>query len=106
MSNRNLKPIDQLHPSAKRSVKQLLSTARRWHKGEYANDDNTACCLAGALEVVYGDGPEFMEAETKVLAAIRKFTKKGSKAPRIANFNDAPTRSFRDIQTVVRMAGV
>jgi hypothetical protein len=107
MSNRNLKPIDQLHPSAKRSVKQLLSTDRRWSKYMYATPDNTAISLAGAINTVYGDDTDAANtAERKIVTAIRKFTKKGRKAPGIEAFNKCRTRSFNDIKTIVTMAGV
>lgn len=96
-------------------VKELLKTEDKWTQGYYArtktgtfvdatNRSAVCYCLRGAVEKCYRKAGARIEAEAKLRAAIRKFTK--GQCLELVTFNDALGRTFEDIKKVVELADV
>lgn len=85
-------------------VSELLNDSSRWIKGEYARNSTgkevdeyspeAVCfCLHGAIQRCYPHFNTCQEVVAKVKAEIFPIT--------ITSFNDAPSTTFSDIQTLV-----
>lgn len=108
-----MKPIKQLKV---KSVKQMLSSPKRWCKGSNISEDEMSCCLIGAVNLVYGITNE-KEAISKIFDALNRRRKKQKKAPHkicnefekrihIIKWNDSSRVNFEDVKEIVSDAKI
>lgn len=89
------------------SIKRLFSSPRRWTKGTMKSPDATAVCLLGAVKEIYPSRQgEIQDKIKKSISKYYKITCGQAKKPDIIAFNDARTRTFRDVKWVVSDANV
>jgi hypothetical protein len=99
-------------------VSELLDTPDKWTQWWFArdkggraveaNDPEAVCyCLMGAVKRCYGDNPaEKFQATANLGAAIAKRAGIKPYFGLVSVWNDAPGRTFAEVQEVVREAGI
>lgn len=93
-----------------KTVRGLLANPNRWIKGCFetiGHDGQRQCCLSGAIKHVYRDDPRGRaNANRRVCHAIAELFPRVRNPDSLVLFNDALTRTHRQIMAVVKAARV
>lgn len=99
-------------------VGKLLDRHQRWTKNSYAKNNKGATvkvtgqdavrfCLQGAIDKCYPGSVSNQVASSRALKAVNSLFKgKGDTYSDVLDFNDADWVTFKDVQRVVKAAGI
>ncbi len=82
-----------------KKVSDLLTSDRRWCKNKLSG--NGRYCLVGAINKVYTDHSKY----TKIINKVAKQTVKLGYLY-VANFNDDPKTTFKDVENLVKKLNI